>query len=320
MSMAFADRDFYYGDPYFAPDEPTRGLLSKDYAKSRFARIDWNRNDSTIMPGDPYPFQGGRNPFAAALAAWSVTGAPPTQAQSGQQDRVVPDSGLLPLAVRAPPADASVADRAARALEADSTFRETFTRGTTSIEAADDEGWVVSITPSGGWVPAVIAGRTGVGLSQRAQAFVTDAADGPFNVIEPGKRPRVTLTPTMALKDGLPFLSFAVQGGDSQDQNLLQFFLNVVEFGMTVQQAVEAPNINSYQMRSSFGAHESRPGRMLIASSTPDSVRAELVRMGYTLEAQERTSGPINAILFDRKHGSMWGGSSHHGEDYGIAW
>ncbi len=69
MSMAFADRDFYYGDPYFAPDEPTRGLLSKDYAKSRFARIDWNRNDSTIMPGDPYPFQGGRNPFAAALAA-----------------------------------------------------------------------------------------------------------------------------------------------------------------------------------------------------------------------------------------------------------
>ena len=67
----------------------------------------------------------------------------------------------------------------------------------------------------------------------------------------------------------MPFLAFAVQGGDTQDQNLLQFFLNVVEFGMTPQQAVEAPNINSFQMRISFGEHESRPGRMLVASSTP---------------------------------------------------
>ena len=63
------------------------------------------------------------------------------------------------------------------------------------------------------------------------------------------------------MKDGLPHLAFAVQGGDTQDQNLLQFFLNVVEFGMNVQQAVEAPNLNSHQMRSSFGQHESRPGR-----------------------------------------------------------
>ena len=203
----------------------------------------------------------------------------------------------------------------------DSRFdTDPFYAGTTSIEAADAEGWVVSVTPSGGWIPAVIAGRTGVGLSQRAQSFVTDPRDGPFNVIEPGKRPRVTLTPTLALRQGTPYLAFAVQGGDSQDQNLLQFFLNVVEFGMTVQQATEAPNINSYQMRSSFGDHESRPGLLLVAASTPDSVRTELQRMGYTLEIEERTSGPINAILFDRKHGTMWGGSSNHGEDYGIVW
>ena len=169
-------------------------------------------------------------------------------------------------------------------------------------------------------MPAVIAGRTGVGLSQRAQSFVTDPKDGPFNVIQPGQRPRVTLTPTLALRDGAPFLSFAVQGGDSQDQNLLQFFLNVVEFGMTVQQAVEAPNINSYQLRASFGDHESRPGRLLVASSTPDSVRAELQKMGYTLEFQRLTSGPINAIFFDHAHGTFWGGSSNFGEDYGIAW
>jgi gamma-glutamyltranspeptidase/glutathione hydrolase len=138
--------------------------------------------------------------------------------------------------------------------------------------------------------------------------------------MEPGKRPRVTLTPTLALKDGKPYLAFAVQGGDSQDQNLLQFFLNVVEFGMTVQEATEAANINSYQMRSSFGAHDSRPGAMMIHASTPPWIRQELTKMGYKLEVVAKTSGPINAIYIDREHGTMWGGSSDHGEDYGIAW
>ncbi|MFN2399050.1 MAG: gamma-glutamyltransferase family protein [Gemmatimonadaceae bacterium] len=299
MNLAFADRDFYYGDPYFAPEEPVKGLLSKEYAQSRGKEIDWSRNNPEIKPGDPYAFQGGTNPFKDILARWTVIPAPDTLKKSGEQDRPIPQS------------DATLSD---------SDFKRQFYAGTTSIETADKEGWVVSITPSGGWVPAVIAGRTGIGLSQRAQSFVTDVKDGPYNVIEPGKRPRVTLTPTIALKDGLPFLSFAVQGGDSQDQNLLQFFLNIVEFGMTPQQSAEAANINSYQMRSSFGAHEARPGRMLLSSSTPDSVRVELRKMGYELEFEERTSGPINAIMFDRKHGTMWGASSHHGEDYGIAW
>ena len=299
MNLAYADRDFYYGDPSFPPAEPVAGLLSKEYAKVRFAQIDWVRNDSTVKPGDPYPYQRGRNPFGELLASWTVIPAPDTVEKSGQQDRT---------------------DAPQRSSSVDSSFREQFYAGTTSIEAADEAGWVVSITPSGGWVPAVIAGRTGVGLSQRAQSFVTRAEDGPFNVIEPGKRPRVTLTPTLALKQGLPYLAFAVQGGDSQDQNLLQFFLNIVEFGMTPQQAAEAPNINSYQMRSSFGAHESRPGHLLLAATTPDSVRTALQQMGYTLEVEERTSGPINAILFDRAHGTMWGASSNHGEDYGVAW
>ena len=307
MNLAFADRDFYYGDPYLSPAPPARGLLSKEYAKSRFAQINWERNDSSVKPGDPYPFEAGKNPFSDALASWTVTPAK-GRALGTNQDTpaATPTEGVIPPE------------------EAEFQIHESFYRGTTSIEAADAEGWVVSVTPSGGWVPAVIAGRTGVGLSQRAQSFVTDPADGPFNVIEPGKHPRVTLTPTLALKDGTPYLSFAVQGGDSQDQNLLQFFLNVVEFGMTVQQAVEAPNINSFQMRESFKQHQTWPGHMLISSVTPQSVRDELEKMGYTLELErtspERTSGPINAILFDRKHGSMWGGSSNHGEDYGIAW
>jgi len=298
MSLAFADRDFYYGDPYFPPVEPLAGLMSKDYAKARAKQIDPNKNDAGIKPGDPYPFQNGKNPFADLLEKWKVVPADrQTQAPPGNMASITPfgdPNGGFP--------------------------DDNFYGGTTSVQAADEEGWVVSVTPSGGWIPAVIAGKTGVGLSQRAQSFVTDPADGPFNVIEPGKRPRVTLTPTLALKDGKPFLCFSVQGGDSQDQNLLQFFLNTVEFGMNVQRATEAPNINSFQMRSSFGAHEIRPGRILLANSTPQSVRDELIKMGYTLTFEERTSGPITAIFFDHAHKSMWGGASTHGDDYGIAW
>jgi len=281
MNLAFADRDFYYGDPAFPPAEPLRGLLSKEYARRRAASIDWKRNDPAIKPGDPYPFQSETNPFSIILGQW-----PPARPE--KQARL--------------------------------DFDETFRAGTTSIEAADEKGWVVSVTPSGGWVPAFIPGTSGIGLSQRMQSFVLDERENPFNVLAPGKRPRVTLTPTLALKDGAPYLAFAVQGGDTQDQNLLQFFLDVVEFGMTVQEATEAANVNSYQMHSSFADHESEPGRLTLSESTPPWVRDELRKMGYKIDTERLTSGPINAIMVDREHGTLWGGSSQHGEDYGIAW
>ena len=283
MNLAYADRDFYYGDPDFQPHSPIRGLLSKDYARERAKLVRTDHNDPDIRPGDPYPFQGEKNPFAATLKDWHSRMPAPTPTALAEFDR-------------------------------------TFRAGTTSVEAADAEGWAVSVTPSGGWVPAYIAGTTGIGLSQRMQSFVLDAKENPFNVLAPGKRPRATLTPTLALKDGKPLLIFSVQGGDTQDQNLLQFFLNVVEFGMTVQEATEAANITSYQMRDSFGQHESFPGRLTVNSVTPPEVRAELTKMGYTLEYEDRSSGPINAILVDREHGTLWGGSSNHGEDYGIGW
>jgi gamma-glutamyltranspeptidase/glutathione hydrolase len=159
-------------------------------------------------------------------------------------------------------------------------------------------------------------------MSQRMQSFVTDPALNPFNVVEPGKRPRVTLTPTLAMKDGKPFMAFAVQGGDTQDQNLLQCFLNVVEWGMTIQEAVEAPNINTDQLYLSLGGEDRKPkpGYIMVNSNTPEFTRKELRQMGYTLSYEDRSSGPINAIWFDWTHGSFWGGSSNHGEDYGIAW
>ena len=302
MNLAFADRDFYYGDTYAKQVAPVATLLSKEYAKERAKLLNPDRNDPTVKPGDPYKFANQTNPFAEYLDKWKVV---PSKTQT-----LAPQPGgdaVREMLLRDNKADSFPAERS-------------FYGGTTSVQASDAEGWVVSVTPSGGWIPAVIAGRTGVGLSQRAQSFVTDAADGPFNVVEPGRRPRVTLTPTLALKDGKPYMAFSVQGGDSQDQNLLQFFLNSVEFGMNVQRATEAPNINSFQMRSSFGAHEIVPGKILLANSTPQNVRDELTKMGYTLTFEERTSGPITAIFLDQAHGSMWGGASTHGDDYGIAW
>ena len=305
MNLAFADRDFYYGDPYFSPVAPIATLLSKEYAKERAKLINPDRNDAGIKPGDPYKFDKKTNPFADLLDKWKVV---PSDKQT-----LAPQPGSD--AIR----EMMLRDDMASNFP-DGDDARSFYGGTTSVQASDAEGWVVSVTPSGGWIPAVIAGHTGVGLSQRAQSFVTDAADGPYNVIEPGKHPRVTLTPTLALKGGKPYLCFSVQGGDSQDQNLLQFFLNTVEFGFNVQRATEAPNINSFQMRSSFGNHETRPGRILLASSTPQAVRDELTKMGYTLTFEERTSGPITAIFLDQEHGSMQGGASTHGDDYGIAW
>jgi gamma-glutamyltranspeptidase/glutathione hydrolase len=291
MQMAFADRDFYYGDPGFPPEEPVRGLLSKEYAKKRYATMDQAHNDAGIRPGDPYPLQGGgANPYLDLLKGW------PPKPEEMFKDGVQP------------------AQRSAM------SFDDAFRAGTTSVIAADAEGWVVSMTPSGGWVPAVIAGNTGIGLSQRMQSFVLDRRESPFNVVEPGKRPRVTLTPTLAVKDGKPFLAFAVQGGDTQDQNLLQFFLDVVEFGFNAQEAAEAANVTTYQMNSSFGEHERRPGRLTLDTRTPDWVRDELRGMGYALDFAERNSGPINAILLDQAHGTMWGGSSNNGDDYGIGW
>lgn len=286
MSLAFADRDFYYGDPDFCPGQPMKGLLSKEYAKERARLIRPDKNDPNIGPGDPYPFEGRVNPFRKQL-----------------------DTHAL----------------AYEALPNDEAYQSRLWRGTTSVEAADKEGWVVSVTPSGGWMPACIAGHTGMAMSERMQSFVLDSTVNPFNVLEPGKRPRVTLTPTLALKNGKPFMAFAVQGGDTQEQNLLQCFLNVVEFGMTMQEATEAPNINSDQLWLSLGGTKTedrkpRPGSLYINTSTPDWTRKQLRRMGYKLSFGSRTSGPINGIYFDTEHGSFWGGSSNHGEDYGIGW
>ena len=290
QAMNLAYRDFYYGDPYFPPAEPVQGLLSKAYARERAKLIDPKKNDPKIAPGDPYPFQNAVNPYTELLKRWHE------------------------------PRKVSKTDGRVIARDANTYVGSSFFAGTTSVITADKEGWVVSVTPSGGWIPAVVAGNTGIGLSQRMQSFVLDEVENPFNVVTPGKRPRATLTPSLALKDGVPYLAFAIQGGDGQDQHLLQYFLNIVEFGMTPQEAAESPAFVSFQMRESFDDHAFRPGKIRLNNETTPWVRKQLNAMGYDMEFRQWTMGPVNAILLDRAHGTFWGASGNHGEDYGIAW
>ena len=175
MNLAFADRDFYYGDVYAPPEEPILGLLSKEYARDRAKLVDPRAQR-----------REGRARRPVSLPAHEEPVPRPAEALAGAAQEGARGTGGTPMAAN------------------DAAFEAAFYAGTTSVIAADKEGWVVSVTPSGGWVPAVIAGETGIGLSQRMQSFVTDAAENPFNVVAPGKRPRVTLTPSLALKDGHP--------------------------------------------------------------------------------------------------------------------
>ena len=312
MSMSFADRDFYYGDPAFSPNIPMQGLLSKAYAKERAKQILLDKNDPNIAPGDPYPYEGKTNPYFSLL----------------QKRKLLTDTTILQ-GTAIPKHDQtsyiSMEDLKNSITTSDEAYHDRLWRGTTSVEAADTSGWVVSITPSGGWLPACVAGKTGIGMSQRMQSFVLDSTIDPFNVVAPGKRPRVTLTPSLALKNGKPLICFGVQGGDTQDQNLLQFFLNMVEFNMTVQEATEAPNFNTNQLWLSLGGskmsdRKPRAGNILLSNTTKPAVSDALKKMGYNISFGSRTSGPINAIYLDDKHKTIWGGSSNNGEDYGIGW
>lgn len=322
MNMTYADRDFYYGDPYFPPAEPMQGLLSKEYARYRASQINPDKNNAFAAPGDPYPYEGKTNPYLSLLkkrAALTDTSLQQGSAIPKHDQTYLQQNNVSHLAMLAPKSNYYPF------ASSEEAYQDRLWRGTTSVEAADTSGWVVSITPSGGWLPATVAGRTGVGMSQRMQSFVLDSTIDPFNVVEPGKRPRVTLTPSLALKDGKPFLCFGVQGGDTQDQNLLQFFLNMVEFGMTVQQATEAANFNTNQLWLSLGGSKlsdriPRAGNILLPRNASEELKTNLKKMGYQITLGDRTSGPINAIYFDWKHGSLWGGSSNNGEDYGIGW
>jgi gamma-glutamyltranspeptidase/glutathione hydrolase len=157
--------------------------------------------------------------------------------------------------------------------------------GTTTANAADAEGNFFSATPSGAWLPPVIAGDTGIPLSQRLQQALL--VPGHPNELKPHKRPRITLTPGIAMKDGRPLMAWSTAGGDSQDQGLLQVLLNVVEFDMNIQAAVEAPRFYTRHLVNTFYSKEFNPGVVEVENRVPVKVRSELANRGHKVETKE---------------------------------
>jgi gamma-glutamyltranspeptidase/glutathione hydrolase len=193
---------------------------------------------------------------------------------------------------------------------------------TTSVQAADADGNLFSATPSSGWIlgGAFIAGATGVPMSNRMQAFHLDPSSP--NVLAGGKRPRTTLTPSILLKDGKPFLAIGTPGGDSQDQQILVVLLNLIDFGMPLQQAIDAPRFNSLHPVSSFDNHKPSPGVLEVESTLGPAVLDELKARGHILRVRPPfgISTGIVAAGIDPSTGRLRGGADLRRERAIVAW
>ncbi|HKO98165.1 MAG TPA: gamma-glutamyltransferase family protein [Pyrinomonadaceae bacterium] len=191
---------------------------------------------------------------------------------------------------------------------------------TTCVNVIDKDGNLFSATPSGAWLPAVVAGDTGVLMGQRLQSALTDP-NSP-NVVAPGKRPRITLTPTLVLKDGLPFMVLSTPGGDNQDQALLQVFLNIIEFGMNPQEAVEAARFDTQHYVSSFDDHEFLAGSLNVESRIDEKTIANLKSRGHKIKVQTAygTLSAPTVILYDVRSGVSSAGADPRRGRYAVAW
>ena len=260
--LAFADREFYYGDPAFT-DVPMDRLLAKDYAADRRALVDSQQASLELRPGDVAP-----RPMKLILGEDSI--------HNGD---------------------------------------------TTMVTAVDREGNMICVITSGGWMQSspVIPGL-GFPLGTRGQMFSLDPEHP--NALQPGKRPRTTLTPSLVTKDGQPWMVFGTPGGDQQDQWPLQFFLNLVHFGMDVQEALDAPNFHTAHFPSSFYPRTQQPGRVVVEEPIGPAVRAELLRRGHDVQVTDAWSnGRVQAIRFDPDRELIFGGASPRGETpYAMGW
>jgi gamma-glutamyltranspeptidase/glutathione hydrolase len=166
---------------------------------------------------------------------------------------------------------------------------------TTCVDAIDKDGMVFSATPSGSWLPSVIAGDTGIPLTERAQQFIL--VEGSPNELAGGKRPRVTLSPTIVTEQGKPFLALSTPGGDNQEQSLIQLLFNVIEFGMNAQSAVEAPRFQTRHLVSSFDNHAWNRGDLLLDERIPPATVAELSARGHRVGTRSRWSSGAAPVL-----------------------
>jgi gamma-glutamyltranspeptidase/glutathione hydrolase len=212
---------------------------------------------------------------------------------------------------------ASAAQRISRASAVPENERA---NDTTCVNVIDKDGNLFSATPSGAWLPAVVAGDTGVLMGQRLQSALTDP-NSP-NVVAPGKRPRITLTPTLVLKAGEPFMVLSTPGGDNQDQALLQVLLNIIEFGMNPQEAVEAPRFDTQHYVSSFDDHEFLPGSLNIESRIIDKTISDLKARGHKVNVQSAwgTLSSPTVIVYNPQNGVSSAGADPRRGRYAVAW
>jgi gamma-glutamyltranspeptidase/glutathione hydrolase len=290
IKLAYADRDRYYGDPDFVR-VPGDVLLSEPYAVARRRLIDPKQASMEQRPGNP-------NVGTADDSQFGSSGNSRLQAGGSRNLPAEAGSSLTSLPGYKEPGD------------------------TTSVQVVDAEGNLFSATPSSGWLlgGAFVAGRTGVPMSNRMQAFHLDPSSP--NVLAGGKRPRTTLTPTVVLKDGKPFLAIGTPGGDSQDQQILLVLLNLIDFGLDLQAAVEAPRVNSLHPVSSFDNHRAQPGVLEIEATFPVAILEALKARGHTLlirRAHAMSTGIVAAGI-DPVTGKLRGGADLRRERAIVAW
>jgi gamma-glutamyltranspeptidase / glutathione hydrolase len=302
IKLAYADRDRYYADPDFVR-VPGEALLSGSYAAVRRGLIDSKHASLEQRPGDP-----ARGTALLDLPPKTGSHGSLTRAEVGSDGFLSRGFGLL---------DHRSLGEGGQAEEIGKEHGDT-----TSIQVADAKGNLFSATPSSGWLlgGAFVAGATGVPMSNRMQAFHLDPSRP--NVLAGGKRPRTTLTPTIVLKNGKPFLAIGTPGGDSQDQQILLVLLNILDFGMDVQAAIEAPRVNSLHPVSSFDTHRPQPGVLEVESTLAPSVIEELKARGHVLLIRPPfgISTGIVAAGIDPATGRLRGGADLRRERAIVAW
>jgi gamma-glutamyltranspeptidase / glutathione hydrolase len=288
LKLSFADRNKYVGDPKFVPNIPMKTLLSKEYAVSRRAAIDPNR----AIEGEPRPGDAFRATSQAAM-----------------------DRSAESLALRNVYAAARSVPTTVRPFDPDEILNLT-----TYLAVVDKDHNMVSITSSllSGFGSGMVVDGGGFFLNDRMRYFYLDPAD--VNALQPGKRTRQTINPALALKDGKPYVVFGTPGSDTQPQTQLQFFLNVAEFGMPVQLALEQPAVISNSFRDSYAPHAVL-GKLLTPALLADPVKRELAAKGHQLDIRDvRGVGSVKAIMVHPISGALMGGVSPTGDSYVMAW
>jgi len=294
--LAFADREAWYGDPDFT-DVPVKALLSAGYADAR-RQLVGPEASAELRPGAP----DGRAPRLPGFVTGAFAGAGDDGSVSPVMD-VEPPARLL---------DAGTGEPTLRTGGPSGPAASSYRAGDTChLDVADRFGNMVSATPSGGWLQSspVIPGL-GFCLGTRAQMFTL--TPGLPATLAPGKRPRTTLTPSLALRDREPYLAFGTPGGDQQDQWSLLFFLNHVKFGMNLQQAIDFPSFHSAHMPSSFYPRLAQPRVLDVESRVGAPVIEELRRRGHLVNVRPAWSlGRVSAVA--RRNGVLYAAANPRG-------